>query len=587
MWKFGTLTVSPFNWLEASYFYYRPSDLTWGGVPGLYLDKGFNVKFIYRSRNRSYPNLAIGLDDFAGTGYFTREYLVATHRLSNINYTLGMGWGKFNGSNKFPNPLKYISDGFTSRPSRSDNYSRGGTPSFDKWFRGDIGIFGGFEYSFTKIRGLSMKMEYDPFDYSDFSAQNRDDASYFLRKKDSNVNLGLNYPLNDYLQINASYIKGNTFNLSFTIGATFDEKLRTKPKFNPTIRIKKDSNKSELAFYEDLLFNLNNNNLLLQTASISKKKLNISISTSQHRNSIRSAYYAATVAKNISQEYPVKLNQINISHLNTGIELNNITFVASHLDNKETPIEIIERYTKLDSGNMNSYKSHKFKPNVKFPVLFTSFSPAVVSYLGNPEKFYFGGLDITNASEIQFNRNTLLSSQINYSLYNNFKDATYQPDSNMEHVRTDKVLYLQNVDLYIKRLQLDYIWSPKKNLYAKLSGGIFEDMFGGIGGQLLFKPFDSNLNVSIEGFYVKQRDYDQKLKFRDYQTTTAHINIGYLLPLGIDSNISFGRYLALDQMFLQNYLAKVVLIMVFIFKFQWIYSLKIIAVTIVILSYHL
>jgi hypothetical protein len=96
-------------------------------------------------------------------------------------------------------------------------------------------------------------------------------------------------------------------------------------------------------------------------------------------------------------------------------------------------------------------------------------------------------------------------------------------------------------------LQLDYIWSPKKNLYAKLSGGIFEDMFGGIGGQLLFKPFNGNLNLSIEGFYVKQRDYDQKLNFKNYQTTTGHINIGYLFPLGIESNLSFGRYLAKDD----------------------------------------
>ena len=42
--KLGTLTVSPFDWLEASYFYYRPDDLLWGGGKGLYLDKGFNVK---------------------------------------------------------------------------------------------------------------------------------------------------------------------------------------------------------------------------------------------------------------------------------------------------------------------------------------------------------------------------------------------------------------------------------------------------------------------------------------------------------------------------------------------------------------
>ena len=32
IWKFGTLSVSPFNWLEASYFYYRPSDLRWEGI---------------------------------------------------------------------------------------------------------------------------------------------------------------------------------------------------------------------------------------------------------------------------------------------------------------------------------------------------------------------------------------------------------------------------------------------------------------------------------------------------------------------------------------------------------------------------
>ena len=46
--KLGTITVSPFDWLEASYFYYRPDDLLWGGTKGLYLDKGFNVKLSYK-----------------------------------------------------------------------------------------------------------------------------------------------------------------------------------------------------------------------------------------------------------------------------------------------------------------------------------------------------------------------------------------------------------------------------------------------------------------------------------------------------------------------------------------------------------
>ena len=52
IWKIGSLTVSPFDWLEASYFYYRPSDLAWtsgDNKKGHYLDKGFNVKFSFDS----------------------------------------------------------------------------------------------------------------------------------------------------------------------------------------------------------------------------------------------------------------------------------------------------------------------------------------------------------------------------------------------------------------------------------------------------------------------------------------------------------------------------------------------------------
>ena len=88
IWKFGALSVSPFDWFEASYFYYRPSDLIWEGnnVAGHYLDKGFNVKFKYKPKNNNLPYIAIGLDDFAGTGYFTREYIVATQELRDTKY---------------------------------------------------------------------------------------------------------------------------------------------------------------------------------------------------------------------------------------------------------------------------------------------------------------------------------------------------------------------------------------------------------------------------------------------------------------------------------------------------------------------
>jgi hypothetical protein len=554
MWKIGTLSVSPFNWLEASYFYYRPSDLIWmGGDPGRYLDKGFNIKFIYRNLdNKKVPNIAVGLDDFAGTGYFNKEYVVATHNINNVKYTLGIGWGKFTGENSFKNPLSVIKSSLQNRPLRSENYNKGGSLSYDKWFAGDAAFFGGLQYFSNSIKGLSLKLEYDPFNYFDFSAQNRKDTNFSKRKKDAEINLGLSYQLNNFLTIETSYIKGNQFNLNINLAVSLNESIFKKNKFSPQIISKEVDSKKHIKnnFYENLLYNLNNNRLFLQTASLNYSQLDIAISTSEHRNSIRSASYAAYVANETAKESDIDLNSINITHINAGIELNNISFIAGHFDKERNmPIEIVIRNTDLNSGTPNSFINNEFRPSINFPVIFSSFSPAIVSHIGNPEKIYFGGLNIQNIAEIQFNRNFLLSSEINIPLYHNFENSVSGASSKMEHVRTDIIQYLKEDDIHINRLQLDYIWSPYKDLYSKISFGIFEQMFGGFGGEILYKPFNRNFYIGAELFHVKQREYNQLEEFKDYSTVTGHINLGYMFIDGIEANISFGRYLAKDDGF--------------------------------------
>ena len=541
--------MSPFDWLEASYFYYRPSDLLYNNIPGLYLDKGFNVKFKYQPQNKNLPKFAIGLDDFAGTGLLTREYIAATQEVNNMKVTIAMGWGKFVGSNRFNNPLSFLSKKYNDRPERSANFLQGGTLSNDKWFRGDASLFGGVEYFVPNQNGLSVKLEYDPFNYMDFSAQNRIEASLDRRKKDSNINIGLSYPFNKFLTIDASFIKGNTFNLSFTIGTTFNEKLRKKQKFNPSLDIEENKEHSKVEFYESILLNLNNNNLFLQTASLKENQLDVSISTSQHRNAIRSSSYAASIVQKVAAKHEMDVNQINISHINAGIELNNIKYIANHINNDNLPIELLVRNTVLESADSVGFKQDEFKPNINFPVIFSSTSPALVTHIGNPEKFFFGGVNLQHISEIQFSRNLLLSTEINARAYDNFENTLSGPSSVMEHVRTDIVEYLKEDDIVISRMQLDYVWSPKKDTYAKLSGGIYETMFAGYGIETLYKPFDKNYSLGFEIFHVKQRSFDQRFSFQDYNTVTGHLNFGLSLPFGVESNISFGRYLAKDDGF--------------------------------------
>jgi hypothetical protein len=471
----------------------------------------------------------------------------------NLKTSFGIGWGKFAAFNSFDNPLSFLNADLKYRPDKSKNQNSVGMATYDQWFRGNASIFGGFEYKFYRIKGLKFKAEYDPFNYLDFSAYNRNDALTSLRGKDGNLNIGLNYSVNKFLTIESSYIKGNTINLSFSYSINFN-KNKKKNNFSPKIEGEsksKDSNfnESKTSFYRSLLENLNNNKLFLQTATLDDSgKLDVSISTSNHRNAIRSSSYAAYISNSVAKSTNLELSSINVSQVNAGVQLNNISFIPAHLDdNNNTPKELIIRNTILNSGETDSYLTNEFQPIINFPIIFSSTSPAIISHVGNPEKFYFGGVNLQNVTEIQFSRNLLLSSELNLRLYDNFKDTISGPGSKMEHVRTDVMDYLKEDSPYISRMQLDYIWSPHKDIYAKISGGLYEQMFGGFGGEILYKPFNKHFDIGVELFYVKQRSYDQRFSFKKYSTTTGHVNLGYKFAAGIETNLSFGRYLAKDD----------------------------------------
>ena len=64
----------------------------------------------------------------------------------------------------------------------------------------------------------------------------------------------------------------------------------------------------------------------------------------------------------------------------------------------DVPIEIVKRNTEFDSGDPLGYLENEFQPSLSFPIIFSNLSPAIVSHIGNPEKFYFGGLDFNFVS---------------------------------------------------------------------------------------------------------------------------------------------------------------------------------------------
>ena len=83
------------------------------------------------------PAIAIGLNDFAGTGIYSSEYIVGSYGINRTDFHFGLGFGLLNGSNlSFKNPLTYISDTFNDRPTETEDLGGSFQPS--RYFSGEI-----------------------------------------------------------------------------------------------------------------------------------------------------------------------------------------------------------------------------------------------------------------------------------------------------------------------------------------------------------------------------------------------------------------------------------------------------------------
>ena len=80
----------------------------------------------------------------------------------------------------------------------------------------------------------------------------------------------------------------------------------------------------------------------------------------------------------------------------------------------------------------------------------------------------------------------------------------------------------------------------------RLDLGYLEEMFGGYGGEILYRPFNKNIEYGLSLHKVKQRDYDQMFGFRDYETTTGHLGLYYDYSDTIQATFLAGKYLAGD-----------------------------------------
>lgn len=499
-----TLSSNPYEWLEASFFYTNLQGLPYPGFEYQdYKDKGFNLKL--KLLNEGYfPSIAIGFNDFAGTGLYSSEYIVASYGIDNVDIHTGIGWGALSDINgTINNPLGYIHDSFKTRSRAS---CKGGCFNLNQYFSGEAASpFFGISYRLRD--SLLFKFEKD----TTFI----DRAKLPYLKRESDYSYGFDYFINDNFTIGASYERGSFYSFKFVykndpIGT------RKKYQFQEPI-ISKDDNK-----YTKLIKNLEENGIGVNKITETTRSIGLELTQFIHPdlNIVEDIISQASISAGITK--PVKKD----------IEISNLRAVTELDDNfKRNSRTIYERPT---SSRFNTFTQLKFRP-----------------FIASREEFFKGALLLENDSEIIIKENLFLNANLKYSLANNFEDLRFGPiDKYPAQVRSDVKQYLKNMDdgLLLGRLQLDYHLTPKINHHLMFTGGILEDMFSGIGMEYLYFKQDSNFALGVEIFKVRKRDYEWGFGHLEYENTLANANFYYRNygSIPFDMKISAGEYLAGD-----------------------------------------
>ena len=112
------LTLQPFPWLESTFRYINVSNIRYGpSIAGNqnYKDKSIDFKLRLWQESRWLPEVAFGVRDLGGTGFFSSEYLVANKNLGPIDASIGLATGYIGNRGDFANPLGAIDDRFKNR----------------------------------------------------------------------------------------------------------------------------------------------------------------------------------------------------------------------------------------------------------------------------------------------------------------------------------------------------------------------------------------------------------------------------------------------------------------------------------------
>ncbi|NVO22483.1 YjbH domain-containing protein [Donghicola mangrovi] len=510
-----------------------------------YFDRSFDVRYRILDEGRYLPSVAIGLQDFAGTGLYSGEYVVASKTISpGFSLTGGIGFGRLGSYN----PVTTIGD----RPSRliSELGRRayqfsgtGGNFNFSNYFRGDVAPFAGMNWAINDKWRLVAEYSSDAFDAEE-------DAGFF--KNRTPINLSLGYDLGRDSQISAYFLNGDKFGVqaTFTINPKHPG-MNTGIEEAPLPIRKRAPGEADLLGWtetegvektirKNIQNGLDYDDLQMAGLEVSAHEATLLLKNARFDYEPQAIGRAARAMAN---QLPYSIETFHIIPVVNGIATSRITFKRTDLENLQfnTSKAIHDQMVLSDAaGHVPPFDKDQF------PDFSWGFSPYMQPGYFDVHRPFRADFGLRLRSALQLNKNFKIAGSATYRLVGDLRESGPDWGGVVPPVRTLGPLFFDD-PFGIESLGLYYLGHPLKNIYVRAGVGYLENMYGGVSGEVLWKPVNSPLALGVEVAHVKQRDFDRLFGFRDYEATTGHVSAYYDFGNGYFAELDVGQYLAEDR----------------------------------------
>lgn len=543
----GNVFVQPFDALELGFRYtnvvnrlYGPESLSGKQA---YKDKSIDIKFRLLEESAHLPQVAVGITDLGGTGLFSSEYLVANKRWGAWDTSMGLAWGYLGASGNLGTPLARLDPRFNARGA---GVATGGTPNAAAYFRGPTALFGGVQYTSPTGQWL-WKVELDGNDY-------RHEPQGNVQKQRTPLNVGLVHRLSPAVDVTAAIERGNTVMLALTLHTSVARLSAPKVSDQPTPRVLATRPSAEPTW-------------LGTAADVSDMSGWGVRQISRHQDTLRleidntgGAHWDERISRMaavLHRDAPADIDVFELVFVHQGVALSERRIDRQAWVRSQTALqEPAQRQPAITAQAPAQAQSHAKTTVWERSASRFSYGlvPSFQQNIGGPDGFllFRAGLAVPVGWKVA--ESVSLNGTLSLNILDNFERFKYTAPSNLPRVRTYLREYMTNSRVNVSNLQLTHFGSLGADHYYSAYAGYLESMYGGAGGEWLYRPWHSPWALGVDVNRVQQRSFDQLLGFDQaglqtgYRQGTGHATLYWDTGWNdTQAKLSAGRYLAGDM----------------------------------------